>query len=50
MFFSWNWILDCVLLTFLHGRLERNSRHASATRKNILNYCTKSFDEILQVL
>ena len=37
VFFSWNWILDCVLLSFVQGRFESNSRDASATGKNILN-------------
>ena len=50
MFFSWFSILDCVLLIFVQGRFERYSREASATGKNILNYCPKGFDEILQVL
>ena len=50
MFFSSNWILDCVLLSFVQGRFKRYSRDASATGKNIPNLCPKGFDEILQVL
>ena len=50
MVFSWFWILDCVLLRFVQGRFERYSREASTARKNVLNYCPKGYDIILQVL
>ena len=50
MFFGCFWILDCVLLSFVQGRFEKYSQEASATGKNILNYCPKGFDEILHVL
>ena len=48
--FSWNWIFDCVLLSFFEGQFERNSRDAYATGTNNLNECPKGFDEILLVL
>ena len=48
MMFSWFWILDSVLLSYIQGQFERYSRDVSATRRNIAHYCPKGVDEIKQ--
>ena len=40
MFLSWIWTLDCVLLSFVQGRFERNSRNASGTGRNVPACCS----------